>query len=247
MAETPSPGKNTLTPYAAYERLLNIMSTLRSPNGCPWDSQQTPESLKPYLIEEVYEVLEALDRDEPSAIRDELGDLLLQIVFYARIFEERGLFSMTDVINAIADKLIRRHPHVFAGTQAGDAQMLEAQWDQIKTEENRARGKSTSLLGNIPRHLPSLQKAVKLAAKIFPATESREIVIHMVQKNLHKLTALSGSETKDTLENRFGTLLFNLARMGKVLHIDAEDALRKINNRMLEEHKNAVTESGQKD
>jgi tetrapyrrole methylase family protein/MazG family protein/ATP diphosphatase len=246
MAETPSLGKNTLTSCAAFERLLNIMSTLRSPNGCPWDAQQTPENLKPYLIEEVYEVLEALDRDEPPAIRDELGDLLLQIVFHARIFEERGLFSMTDVINAISDKLIRRHPHVFAGSHTGNAQMLETQWDQIKTEENRARGKSASLLGNIPRHLPSLQKAGKLAAKIFPSLEPLEIVLNVVQKNLHQLTTPSGSETKDTLENRFGTLLFNLARMGNVLHIDAEDALRKINNRMIEEHKNATTASGQK-
>lgn len=174
MPEKPIQDKSPAAASTAFAHLLDIMATLRSPNGCPWDAQQTPESLKPYLLEETYEVLDALDRNEPMSICDELGDLLLQIVFHARIFEERGLFTMTDVSNAIVNKLIRRHPHVFADNQTGDKRMLAAQWDRIKTEERRADGKTGSLLGNIPRQLPALQTAQKLAAKTGPLDESQK-------------------------------------------------------------------------
>lgn len=230
----------------AFEHLLTIMATLRSPHGCPWDAEQTPESLKPYLLEETYEVLEALDRNEPQSICEELGDLLLQIVFHARIFEERGLFTMADVSDSIAAKLIRRHPHVFAAAQISSEQALATEWNRIKEEENQAKGRPTSLLGNIPQHLPALQKASKLATRLTPA-EAQDTIVQEVQTGLHALIAALGAESKESLDTRLGMLLFNLARMGNVLHIDAEDALRRVNNQKVERYRNASIAPAGKD
>ncbi|MEJ2199498.1 MAG: MazG family protein [Desulfuromonadaceae bacterium] len=231
MPKTPPIETNSKDAGTALNRLLDIMARLRSPEGCPWDAEQTPESLKPYLVEETYEVLDALDRNKPAAIREELGDLLLQIVFHARIFEERGLFSMADVVGTIVDKLIRRHPHVFNGVEAGDAARLRAQWDRIKAEEQRTEGKSPS----IPRQLPALQKATKLANKTFPGTESREELQQLALLELQQLATWSPEEPRDILKNRFASLLFTLARMGNALQIDSEDALRQYTNRLQEE------------
>ncbi|WP_432821300.1 nucleoside triphosphate pyrophosphohydrolase [Trichloromonas sp.] len=235
----PNSGNNT-GPCAqkAIKRLLDIMATLRSPTGCPWDAEQTPESLKPYIIEEAYEVIDAIDRNESGAIRDELGDLLLQIVFQSRIFEERGEFSLADVASAISDKLVRRHPHVFAGTPAGDAQTLADQWEAIKALENSEQGKPPRSLADIPRHLPALQMARKLAGKTTPGQNGGNPA-GLLSESLDLLGQL-GEEVRSSrhnaLESRIGELLFSLARLGCALNIDLEQALRKTNDEVIAEH-----------
>ncbi|GAB4165501.1 MAG: nucleoside triphosphate pyrophosphohydrolase [Geothermobacteraceae bacterium] len=147
----------------AFERLCAIMQKLRSPGGCPWDARQTPDSLKPYILEEAYELIEAIDLKDNDKICEELGDLLLQVVFQATIFAEQNRFDAADVANTIADKLERRHPHVFAGAEYKDEGDLHRQWDDIKNREqgNRAR----SVYERIPRTLPALARAQKLFSR----------------------------------------------------------------------------------
>src|SRR5438128_43874 len=149
----------------AFGRLVDIMARLRGPGGCPWDREQTPETLRPYLVEETYEVLDALDRGEPSAVRDELGDLLLQIVFQSELAAEAGRFTIADVARAIADKLVRRHPHVFGDTAVRDASEVMRNWSRIKAEERRAAGLDDDLFAGVPAALPALMRAEKLGAK----------------------------------------------------------------------------------
>jgi len=219
---------------AAVERLMQIMAVLRSPSGCPWDAEQTPESLKPYIIEEAYETLDAIDQQETGAIRDELGDLLLQIVFQARIFEERGEFSLEDVATAIADKLVRRHPHVFADAPTGDMQSLSDQWEKIKAAENRDQGKPPKSLRDLPRHLPALQTAAKLAGKIGSESDPVDLLANASQQ-LDRLTEAVRQHRCHPPEDLFGQLLFTLAQLGSVLNLDAEQVLRKTNNRLIEQ------------
>lgn len=153
--------KETLsTPGEAFNRLCRIMEQLRSPAGCPWDARQTPESLKPYILEEAYELIEAIDLKDLNKICEELGDLLLQIVFQASIFSEQKQFTATDVANGIADKLIRRHPHVFADGKYDTEDDLHRQWEEIKKRE--AKGTTATVYDNIPRTLPALARAQKL-------------------------------------------------------------------------------------
>src|SRR5262245_36504997 len=148
-----------------FTRLVDIMARLRAPGGCPWDREQTPESLRPYLLEEVYEVLDAIDAGDPDGIRDELGDLLLQIVFQSQLAAEAGRFDVADVAQAIAEKLVRRHPHVFADVSVRDADEVMRNWRRIKAEERRAAGKDGDLFVGVPAALPALVRAQQLGEK----------------------------------------------------------------------------------
>jgi MazG family protein len=220
----------------AFGRLLEIVATLRSPEGCPWDAEQTPESLKPYLLEETYEVLDAIDGGEPSGICDELGDLLLQIVFQARLFEERRAFDMSDVANAIADKLVRRHPHVFAGQQQGGMEALAAQWDQIKADEKRNRGEPTALLEDVPRHLPALLRARKLSEKAsrvgFDWVEV-DGIFAKIDEELREFKEALRQTDRQAMTDELGDLLFTIVNLGRFLNIDAEEALQQTANRFV--------------
>jgi tetrapyrrole methylase family protein/MazG family protein/ATP diphosphatase len=215
----------------AVGRLLEIMARLRSPGGCPWDAEQTPETLKPYLLEEVYEVLEAIDHGIPAAILDELGDLLLQVVFQARIFEERGAFDFGDVAAAIADKLVRRHPHVFGDLENRDRASLDVLWNQIKDREKAAKGERTPDMGDIPRNMPSLLRARKLAEKT--NRKGEEAILPTVREALNAFEKAREKEDRNSLEDSFGTLLFALVNMGRVMDLDAEEALRMTLNRFI--------------
>ena len=222
---------------AALSRLLTIMERLRAPGGCPWDAEQTPESLKPYIIEEAYEVVEAIDREDVEDLRDELGDLLLQVVFLARIHEERKNFAMADVIGAIADKLVRRHPHVFAGMPTGDAKMLADQWDAIKRAEKPEKN-SEHPLERLPRQLPALQKAGKLAKKtgFNDAAGGLTAFLEQAERDLKAVDqSLSGDEREQACEH-LGGLLFTLPGLAAALDQDAEDILRAHNQRVLSLH-----------
>lgn len=220
----------------AISRLIEIVSTLRSPGGCPWDAEQTPDSLKPYLLEETYEVLDAIDCGVPMAICDELGDLLLQIVFLAHLFEERADFNLGDVANAISGKLIRRHPHVFAGRQIRDKKSLAAQWEKIKSEEKERRGKPATLLEDVPRHLPALVRARKLSEKAsrvgFDWPEIDGIFAKIDEELFEFREALRHNDHR-AMTNELGDLLFAVVNLGRFLHLDAEEALRQTSNRFV--------------
>jgi MazG family protein len=203
-------------------RLIDIMASLRSPQGCPWDREQTPESLKPYILEEAYEVIEAIDSRDELEIRDELGDLLLQVVFIAQIFTERGNFDFGAVADSIATKLIRRHPHVFGDA---DAASHAQRWESIKQQERRERGKGNKLGERIPKTLPALKMATQVAKKMedqLPAT-----LVDDILHNIQKISSHFEAETKLQLETAIGDILFGIVQMCNSCHLDAEDVLRK--------------------
>ena len=221
----------------AVGRLLEIMAVLRSPEGCPWDAAQTTESLKPFLVEETYEVLEAIDRRSPAAICEELGDLLLQIVFHARIFEERGEFDLGDVAAAITSKLERRHPHVFGDEKERDLEVLGSRWETIKTGE---RGETVSPLAGIPAGLPALMRASKVARRASRLGLDRpaplQTVLETLRREMHGLEEAIQRDDRGECEQFLGTLLFELAGLGSRLDIDAEEALRQKTEAVLKRH-----------
>jgi MazG family protein len=217
----------------SFMRLVDLMATLRSPQGCPWDAEQTPKTLIPYLVEETYEVLEALDQGEPRAICEELGDLLLQIVFLSRLFEERGEFDIGDVADAIADKLIRRHPHVFADAPEKDLAVLNRQWNRIKELEKPSGDIPRPLLHGIPETLPALMRARKLKEKAhrvgfdLPAEDGTTGIIH---RELVRLETTLRQPNQSTREGAIGDTLLAVVELARYLNIDAEEALRKRTN-----------------
>jgi MazG family protein len=213
----------------AIDRLLAIMARLRAPDGCPWDLEQTLETLRPYLLEETYEVLEALDDGEAAAHREELGDLLLQIVFQARLREEAGAFAFADVADAISDKLVSRHPHVFGDGQVKDAEGVLKQWAALKREEKRSKGGGLSALEGVPRELPALARADRLTEKAsrvgfdWPdATGARA----KVTEELRELDEAVASGRRTEIEHELGDTLFALANLGRKLGVAPEEALR---------------------
>ena len=205
-------------------KLVEIMATLRSPDGCPWDREQTPESLKPYILEEAYELIEAIDNKNTADICDELGDLLLQIVFMAQIYAEQKKFNLAEVARAISSKMIRRHPHVFADANADEHAQ---RWEEIKSKERSARGKGNKLADRIPANLPALKKATKVAKKLDRGNSAAQIF--KIQQNLSELLKISEepASVQNQLERVLGEILFSSAQLANSLQIDAEDLLRK--------------------
>jgi nucleoside triphosphate diphosphatase len=214
----------------AFQQLLEIMAALRSTQGCSWDRQQTPESLKPYILEECYELLEAIDHARPQEICDELGDLLLQVVFLAQIFSEQGDFTMDNVATTISQKLIRRHPHIFA---RDSAEGHEQCWETIKLQERKERGQPINLAERIPKTLPALKRAQKIAKKLSPKASYE--VIAEIDNELNRLKSLVNStgESADKRHGITGALLFNIVRLANVCGTDAEESLRRINGEIV--------------
>lgn len=205
------------------------MATLRGPAGCPWDREQTPESLKPYLVEETYEVLEALDAGDFHALKEELGDLLLQIVFHAQLMTEAGVFGIDDVAQTIADKLVRRHPHVFGDTKVKDADEVVQNWARIKAREKSGQA-DRSVLAGVPRGAPALIQAQRLgekAARVGFDWPAAEAVFAKVQEEVQELGAALATQEAARHEHELGDLLFTLASLARHLNLDAETALRK--------------------
>ena len=220
----------------AMDRLESIIKHLRSPEGCQWDAAQTPETLVPFLIEETYEVLEAIDSGNPDAIREELGDLLMQIVFHARIFTERNDFDLADVAESISAKLIRRHPHVFEKNRQLDQASLRVQWNHIKKEEKANRNEKNDVFSGIPSGLPALARARKCIER----TALKEITDpdranawEETSRALSrfKRTQLSGDSTQ--AEYELGEILFSLVKLSHGSKVDPEEALRKTTNRYI--------------
>lgn len=218
----------TETTQDRFDRLMDIMRKLRAPGGCPWDAEQTHDSLKRYLVEEAYEVIEAVDSGNREHLKEELGDLLLQPVFHAAIAEENGDFTMDGVLDAINDKLVRRHPHVF-GDEVIESSAAQVQnWEKIKTKEKGVERKSA--LSGIPPHLPALMQAQKItekAARVGFDWEHTDQVFAKVMEELHEFQEAMLSGDQKEMESELGDLLFAIVNLGRFLELDPEDALRK--------------------
>ena len=216
-----------------FEQLVRIMARLRSPDGCPWDREQSFDTIKPYLLEETYEVMDAIDRRDWPYLADELGDLLLQSVFFAQMAEEAGYFSVADSLDAINNKLVRRHPHVFGEGDARTADDVKRRWDQIKAEEKAARGQSPQgLLDSIPRNLPALVEAAQISNKAARAGfdwENLDQVIAKLHEELAELEHARASRNAEAVEGEVGDLLFTLVNVARFAGADPEQALRKTN------------------
>jgi len=211
-----------------FSQIISIMRRLRAPGGCPWDAEQTHESLKRYLLEESYEVLEAIDNGSDELLKEELGDLLLQPVFHAAIAEERGAFTMDDVLSTLADKLIRRHPHVFGDQEIKDSESQIANWEKIKKAEKGEERRSA--LSGIPPHLPALMKAQKIsekASRVGFDWEHVDQVMAKVLEELHEFEEAMEQGRQDRMEAELGDLLFAIVNLGRFLSLDPEEALRK--------------------
>jgi MazG family protein len=213
----------------AIERLLGIMARLRGPDGCPWDREQTLQTLRPYVLEETYEVLEAIDSGDPSEHCEELGDLLLQIVFQAQLASEAGQFDFADVAQAISDKLVSRHPHVFGNAEAHDSEAVLKQWVALKREEKLKKGRGASVLEGVPREMPALARADRLTEKAgrigfdWPdAAGARE----KLAEELRELDEAVAAGDRAAMEHELGDLLFAAANLGRKLGVPPEEALR---------------------
>lgn len=205
-------------------RLISIMETLRSPEGCPWDKKQSASNLKPYLLEETYELMEAIDTGDIDDIRDELGDLLLQIVFMAQIYAESNLFDIADVAETISNKLVRRHPHVFADADKSDH---ARQWEKIKSQERAERGKNNTLSDRIPKSLPALKQATKVVRKTTTQSVDNLVEKASVELSFLKQKIKNKNLSESVIENSLGDLLYTLVEITTSMRLDAEDILRR--------------------
>ncbi|WP_447971181.1 nucleoside triphosphate pyrophosphohydrolase [Nitrospira sp. M1] len=232
--------------------LVALLAQLRSPNGCPWDRQQTHDTLKPYLLEEAYETLEAIDNHDTSALKEELGDVLLQVIFHAQIAEEHAEFTLDDIATHLSHKLIRRHPHVFQPeqhTEVKTAKDVAQKWETIKKEERQHDGTPPSALNGIPKIAPALQRAYQMQKRAsksgFDWTSSGPVLEKLREEcqELYEAVAELQKQQSDTpshealssyeshVEDEFGDVLFSFVNMARFLNINPEESLRKATNR----------------
>lgn len=231
-------------PQDPFARLVAIMATLRAPNGCPWDRKQTHATLKPYLLEETYEVLETIDAGDAKKLREELGDVLLQVVFHSQIASEAGTFTIDDVLTTLAEKLIRRHPHVFTQPSSPETPQDAAaplspdqvyqNWEQIKKAERQAAGATDSVLDGVPSTLPALLRAYQLQARAarvgFDWPDSREgldQVLAKIEEECRELReAVTGNAPETERAAELGDILFSVVNLARKLKTNPEDSLR---------------------
>lgn len=212
-----------------FERLVHLMERLRAPDGCPWDREQSFDTIKPYTLEETYEVLDAIDRRDWQDLSEELGDFLLQAVFYAQMAREAGHFSIADSLDAINEKLVRRHPHVFGDGDAKTPDAVKARWDEIKAAEKVGKAAPGGLLGGIPRALPALQEAARISSRAAGAGFDWPDLAGVLAKVHEELAELEKAETPEQREGEIGDLLFTIVNLARFLKVDPEQALRRTN------------------
>lgn len=216
---------------SAFEAFQETVAHLRAPEGCPWDREQTHQSLRPHLLEEVYEALEAIDRDDMIGLREELGDMLLQVVLQAQIATDDQDFRMGDVVAGINDKLIRRHPHVFAGVEAGDAEQVLYRWDELKASERRARGEEHSALAGVPAALPALAQAAEMQSRAARLGFDWPKITGVLDKVHEELEEVAAADAPEARAAEVGDLLFAAVNYARWLDVDPEAALRQANQR----------------
>jgi MazG family protein len=224
-----NPSEPKLSPAEGFKRLVEIMERLRAPGGCPWDREQSFETLKKYLLEESYEVMDAIDAQDWEGLKEELGDLMLQPVFLAQMASEEKLFDISDSLHAITSKLIRRHPHVFGDGDAKTADDVTRKWDEIKaTEKPRPKG----LLASVPRSVPALVEAQQIAKKAAGAGfdwDNLAQVFDKMHEELNELEAARTTGSPEEIEDELGDLLFVIVNIARFLKVDPEQALRRTN------------------
>jgi MazG family protein len=217
-----------------FQKLVDIMARLRGPGGCPWDREQTLESLRGFVLEETYEVLDAIDRGDHDDLRGEIGDLLFEGVFLAQIESDERRFTVADSLRHITDKLIRRHPHVFGDTPGIDTpgRVLE-QWEQIKSREQQSRGERKALLAGIARAMPALARANEIGTRVAAVGFDWAKTEDVVDKIEEEVAELRGAthESRERAEEEMGDLLFSIANLARKLGLDPESALRKANEK----------------
>jgi MazG family protein len=222
-----------------FQRLVDIMAALRAEEGgCPWDRKQTLASLRPYLLEETYEVLDAIDRDDPVALEGEIGDLLFEGVFLAQIADDEGRFNVAGSIQHIVEKLIRRHPHVFDadGRRLTSAEQVHQQWEQIKSREQESRGEQKSVLGGVKRSLPALLRAYEIGTRVAAVGfdwARADDVMEKVREEVDELAGALRHEGAKRAEEEMGDLLFALANLARKMGIEPESALRQANEKFI--------------
>jgi XTP/dITP diphosphohydrolase/ATP diphosphatase len=234
---TPIPQSPQLEAAASVAESIAIMARLRGPDGCPWDREQTFDSIKRHTLEETYEVFDAIERRAWPDLKDELGDLLLQVLFYAQMASEAGYFTLQDVAANLNAKLIRRHPHIFAGAEVADSDAVLRNWEQIKQSEKKASSDvPSSMLDDIPRSMPAVLEASKLgsrAAKVGFDWPNADGLFDKLQEEIGELkaelTPSSDGQSKTAIEAEFGDLLFTAVNLARHLKVDPESALRAAN------------------
>jgi len=252
-----------MEPSKDISRLIEIMAALRTPvTGCPWDLEQNFTTIKPYTIEEAYEVADAIERNDMGDLCEELGDLLLQVVFHARMAEEAGEFSFGDVVEAITKKMIRRHPHVFAQSDADTPDAVKVQWDDIKAEEKRERAERRAkhalgsgprvtedfkhgFLGSVHRSQPALTEALKLqqrAAKVGFDWSEAEPILDKIEEEIGELREALRENQRDKVADELGDLIFALVNIGRHVKSDPEEALRGTNTKFRRRFNHIETE-----
>ena len=214
-------------PPASFYGLVDIVAKLRSPGGCPWDREQTHESLKRNLLEESYEALEAIDSGSPDKIAEEMGDILVQTVFHAQMASEAGHFTIDDVVAGISDKLVRRHPHVFGDVQADDAREVELNWDALKEQETK--GKRKSPVEGIPKDMPALAYAQLMQDRVGRAGFEWDDISGALDKLAEEIGELKNTKNNEERAEEYGDVLFMVVSIARWLGLQAEDSLRRSN------------------
>src|ERR1051325_5834678 len=221
-----------------FQKLVEIMARLRGPGGCPWDREQTFDTIKPYTLEETYEVLDAIDRRDWNNLAEELGDFMLQAVFFAQMASEQQLFGIGDALDAINEKLVRRHPHVFGEQSAETAGDVKRIWGEVKAAEKKEKGnQAEALLGGVPRALPALVEAQQIASRAAGVGfdwENAEQVIEKLHEELAEFDQARRNASPSELEDELGDMLFVLVNLARFVKVDPEQALRRTNAKFRE-------------
>ena len=211
------------------KQLIEVLNRLRAPDGCPWDREQTPDTIKKYILEEAYELYEAIEKRDPSEVEEELGDLFFLLLFLADLYEEKGLFKFSSSLSKIREKMIRRHPHIFGNIKVDGAQDVINNWQAIKGEEAKEKGKKKSILGNLPLALPALQRAFRLgerASRVGFDWKDEKDVFEKLNEEIEELKEAISKGDENKIQDELGDLLFTCANLSRKLGFSPEDTLK---------------------